>query len=183
MRILALLVVPGIFATLWLGPALLDLVAPALVASGFWLGLGLIGAWLLLLGIQARPRIAEVGVAIGVLGAYLVLALRLATPGERSHLVEYAIVATLVHEALEERAAQGGSVPLPAVLAFSVGAAIGALDEGIQLLVPDRVFDLVDIAFNTIAATLAVVGGVVLRWLRRRGAAFRDRRNSSSPPR
>ena len=76
-----------------------------------------------------------------------------------------------MHEALEERAAQGGSVPLPAVLAFSVAAATGALDEGIQLLVPDRVFDLVDIAFNTIAATLAVVGGVVLRWLRRRGVS------------
>ena len=65
-------------------------------------------------------------------GCGVVLALRLATPGERSHLVEYAIVATLVHEALEERAAQGGSVPLPAVLAFSVAAAIGALDEGLR---------------------------------------------------
>ena len=174
--ILALLVVAGIFATLWLGPALLDVAAPALVSSGFWLGLGLIGVSLLVLGLRARPRIAEVGVVIGVLGAYLVLALRLAVPGERSHLIEYAIVAVLVHEALEERAARGRSVALPSILAFSVAVGIGALDEGMQLLVPGRVFDPVDTAFNTTAAALAVVGGAALRWLRQRGTELRSRR-------
>ena len=173
--IFAVLVVAGIYSTLWLAPTLLAIVDRQVVFWGFWIGLALIGGALLVLGLRARPSVAEIGVVLGVVGAYLVLPLRMATPEERSHLIEYAVVALLVGEALRERAARGGSVPLPSIVAFSVTCAIGVVDEAVQLLLPQRVFDPIDVVFNSGSAAIAVVGSACLRWVRYRVAKVRYR--------
>ena len=47
-------------------------------------------------------------------------------------------------------------------------ALVGALDEGIQVLLPSRVFDPVDILFNVLAGLMAVAASVALAWARRR---------------
>ena len=55
---------------------------------------------------------------------------------ERTHLIEYGVVAVFIHEALTERASHGRRVPLPAALAVLGTALVGTLDEGIQAFLP-----------------------------------------------
>ena len=118
-------------------------------------------------GLKVRPGGAEVAVGVGVAAAYLLVLTRMTVPTERSHLIEYGVVGVLIYEALTERKSQGRRVPLPPVLAVLVTVALGALDEGIQWLLPNRVFDPVDILFNLLAGTMAVAASVALTWARR----------------
>ena len=78
--------------------------------------------------------------------------LRVGSWEERTHLFEYALVAALVHEALLERRDNGRRVPTPTLLALLISLLLGLLDESIQYLLPNRVFDPVDVAFNSLAA-------------------------------
>ena len=87
--------------------------------------------------------------------------------GERTHLIEYGVVAVFIHEALTERASHGRRVPVPAALAILATALLGALDECIQAFLPTRVFDVQDIVFNTLAAVMAIATSLALGWARR----------------
>jgi hypothetical protein len=163
-----LVVVVAIYSTLGLTGTLAEaLRARGLLAAAFMLGMLLVGATILVQGLKARPGGAEVAVALGVTTAYFMVFLRMAIE-ERSHLIEYGVVAAFVHEALEERAAQRRRVPAPAVLAVLVTALIGVVDECIQAFLPGRVVDPRDMLFNVLAAVMAVVAKVGLRWARRR---------------
>jgi hypothetical protein len=170
----ALAVIVAIYSTLGLTSSLARALRDrGLIDEAFWLGLILMGAAVLLQGLRARPGGAEIGVAVGIAGAYLIAFLRMASPEERSHMIEYSIVALLIYEALKERVREGWRVPYPALLAVVITALLGLLDEGIQLCLPDRVFDILDVAFNLVAAMMAVFGSVMLsyvrcRWGRRR---------------
>lgn len=164
-----LAVVVAIFSTLGLARKL----SAVLGDSGLNVGLFILGCFLVLAavitqGLQARPSGLEIGIALGVLAAYLLVFVRMAIPTERSHLIEYGVVALFIHEALLERASQGRKVPTPALLAILAAALLGVLDEGIQGLIPNRVLDPVDMLFNTLAAVMAVTASVVLGWARLR---------------
>jgi len=140
-----------------LGVVFLSLLVGAL-AGGVW--------------VSRSPGRREVGVAIGVASTYLAALLRMGGPAaERTHLFEYGVVALLIHQALSERARQGRSVPAPALLAVLAGALLGWLDEGIQWLLPNRVYELQDVAFNALAALLAVASSLALGRARRRDQA------------
>ena len=115
------------------------------------------------------------GVALGIAGAYLLLFLRMWTPAERTHLMEYTVVALLIYEALSERASNGRRVPLLPLLAFLLTALIGVIDEVIQWFLPSRVFEWIDILFNTLAAFMAVLACVALGWARRLTSRLRQR--------
>ncbi len=121
--------------------------------------------------VRRGPGPREAGVAIAVGFAYLWTLLRLQEDpnwAERTHLVEYGIVAAIIHLALKERKANERRPQHPAAWAFGASAALGWIDEGIQWLLPGRVYDWIDVGFNLIAVTVAVVGGLVLDWARRR---------------
>ncbi len=102
--------------------------------------------------IRSKPGWLEAAVTVGVLGVALMGFARLAAPAERTHLFEYALVAVLIHQALLERQRGGGSVPTPWLTAITVTAGIGLADEAVQAVIPDRVFDWRDVAFNAGAA-------------------------------
>ena len=119
-------------------------------------------------GLRTRPGGAEIGVALGVAVAYFMVLVRMANPAERTHLIEYGVLAVLVHAALRERASQGRRVPAPAVLAALATSLVGVLDECLQAFLPGRVFDPRDILFNVLASVMAVVASSALRWARTR---------------
>ena len=171
-------VVLAIFTSLGLTPGLVAFLSErGLVEPAFGLGALLVLAAILSQGLRVRPRGAEIGVALGVAAAYLLVFVRLSIPAaERTHLVEYGVVAVLVHEALAERARHGGALrwPVP-LLALAITSCLGVLDEAVQWLLPNRVFDWRDIAFNVVAAWIAVVGMTVLGWVRGHALGLDDR--------
>ncbi len=165
-----LVVVAAIYSTLGLATTLAGaLYDRDLLAAAFGLGILLVGAAIVALALKMRPGGAEIGVALGVAAAYLMVFQRMAITVERSHLFEYSVVAVFIYEALTERASQGRRVPVPALLAIVATALVGLLDECIQVFLPSRVFDPVDILFNLLAAVMAVAASVALAWARRRG--------------
>ena len=111
---------------------------------------------------------------MGIAVIYGLVLFRLTLP-KRSHLIEYGVVAVFVFEAIQERVTQGRRVPAPAFLAIVVTSMIGATDEFIQFLLPNREFEWTDIVFNVLAAVMATVAMVVLRWARR----LADRRRTA----
>ena len=111
---------------------------------------------------RRRPSWSEIGVGLGVALAYLVMFLRMGSPEERTHLIEYGIVAALIHQALLERVRNGRRVPAPAALTVALTALLGLLDEGIQAMLPSRVFDLRDVFFNAFAGFMVVVARLAM---------------------
>ena len=165
-----LIVLTAIYATLGKTPAIVAALGAGIVESA---AANLVFALLALLVlipiffIDKRLSRLEIAVGIGILAVYLLAWLRLGSWEERSHLFEYAMVSALIHEALLERRDNGGRVPAPALIALAMSLFLGWLDEGIQSLLPNRVFDWVDVAFNSLAATMIIGARCVLRWLRR----------------
>lgn len=165
----ALAVVAAIYATLGLASVLAEvLYHPGLSAILFLGCMLLIGVFILTQGLKLRLGGREIGVVLGIVVVYFFMFFRMTIP-ERSHLIEYSVLAVFVYEALLERASQGRRVPAPALLAILVTSFVGALDEGIQIVLPSRVFDPMDILFNVLAAVMAVTAMGVLGWARRRG--------------
>ena len=114
------------------------------------------------LALKIRPGGKEVGVWLGVAAAYSFVFIRMALPEERTHVVEYGVVAILVHEALVERASNGRGVTNPALLALGLTILIGSLDEFLQLLIPSRVFDPADMFVNSVSAFMALLAKLAL---------------------
>ena len=136
-------------------------------ATMFSGGMLLIGVMILVQGLRNRSRGVEVGFALGVAAIAVLGFARGISAAERSHLIEYAVLALIVHEALLERRDQGRRVPVPAMLAIAGTTLVGVIDECIQFFVPSRTFDWFDILFDLLASVLAVGSSVSLRWVRR----------------
>lgn len=139
-----------------------------------------VAAALVVVGVMRRrtgPR--ELGtLALG--GAIYVVALsRMSILQERLHLLEYGLLALIILAALRARARAGGrptGAALPLV-AIALTAAAGWGDEGIQAVLPNRVYDLRDVGFNAGAGALAI-GIELLRTAARR----RDEQRSATEP-
>ena len=159
----------AIYATLGQTPAIVATLGTDLIESA---EANLVFALLILLVVipvffvDKRLARLEIAVAIGILAVFLLTWLRLGSWEDRTHLFEYALVAALVHEALLERRDNGRRVPAPTLLALLISLLLGLLDEGIQYLLPNRVFDPVDVAFNSLAATIIIGARWIFRWLR-----------------
>jgi VanZ family protein len=167
----ALIVLVAIYSTL--GPA--ERLVAALRESNL-LRVSFVLVLLLVVGaitwqwVKRRHGRAEIGVALGVTAVYLMAWIRIHSWEERTHLFEYGLVAVLIHQALTERLRHGRRVPVPAVLAVAVTAILGWLDEGVQAMLPNRVYDLRDVGFNALAGLMAIAASLALAWARRRGS-------------
>lgn len=163
----ALIVVVAIYSTLGLAGALAEVLGehPLLPAVFFFLMLLTVAA-IVGSGLKRRPGRRDVWIALGVTAVYGMMVLRMGvSPAERTHLMEYSIVAVLIYQALKERSENGGRVRVPALLALVATVLVGWLDEGIQAVLPNRVYDNFDVFSNFVAATIGIVTSVVIAWV------------------
>lgn len=165
----AVAVVVAIYSTLGLAGSLAEvlrehhLLPVALLFLMFLTVAAVVGS-----GLRTRPGRREIWMGLGVMAVYGMLVLRMGVSlEERTHLFEYGIVGVLIYQALSERSENGRRVPVPAVLALVVTALLGWIDEGIQAVLPDRVYDNFDVFSNVIAALMGIGGSVVIGWGRR----------------
>jgi hypothetical protein len=126
--------------------------------------------------VKTRPSWREVAVGFGVTVAYGWALARVGLPaGERTHLIEYVVVAAFVYHALVERGRNGRPVPAPDALTVLGTASLGWLDEGIQWLLASRVFDLRDVFFNFLASVMFMFVALFLALVKRRKAVVDPR--------
>jgi hypothetical protein len=133
----------------------LSLAALALALAGA-------AAWLLL---RRRAGVREWATLAAAGALYLAIALRMPIVQERLHLAEYGLLALGFRRALALRAAAGGGRPGrlgSAAGAAGLAAAAGLVDELIQGVLPNRQYDLRDVAFNAGAAVLALAAAAAL---------------------
>lgn len=139
-----------------------------LQAVFFVLGMVLVGATIVTQGLKVRPGGTEIIVSLGLFAVFFMAGTRITLLEERSHLIEYSVVALFIFEALKERKSNGSDVPLPGLIAILVTSLFGIIDEVIQAVTPKRVFDPQDIFFNTSAAVFAVIASLILSWIRKK---------------
>jgi len=171
-----LIVLAAIYATLGTAPDIAALLRERVDLTAMMVFLSLVALVVIsILFVRRRPGRAEIALAVGIVIVYVMAWLRIgvASPEERTHLFEYSLVAALVHEALLERRDNGRRVPAPAILALIISLFLGWLDEGIQSLLPNRVYDLMDVAFNALAATMIIGSRWLLDFLRHKVSARR----------
>lgn len=167
--ILCSIVVVGIYSTLGVASSLSTMLQErGWLSDLFWVGIFAVLLAIVTQGFRVRPGSVELFAGIGVIGVFALLFARLFAPEERSHMIEYSVVALLVYEALLERSKKV-QVKSPALLALFITTAIGVLDELIQLFIPSRVFDPIDIVFNTGSAVIAIVGSTIIAWITNMG--------------
>ena len=160
--------IAAIFSTLFFGQPLLEFIQRTRLDIGVFLGGMLSVAIIIILhGLKRKSNINTLILWLGISTVYLMLFLRLGLP-ERSHLIEYSILAIFIYEVLLERTANGLIVWRPTLLAIISTILIGIIDELLQIFIPDRVFDLEDIVFNSSAIIMAIVTSRFLNWVRNR---------------
>lgn len=160
----AFIVFATIFATLFIGrPLASQLRNQNIQAVFFMCGMLLVAAAVIVHGLRTNPGKIEMSILLGIIAVYVMFFFRLGAP-ERSHLMEYSVLAIFVHKALLERAVKQKLIYKPAILALVVTFLIGVLDESVQILLPNRVFDPQDILFNGIAVTMAIGSSALLAW-------------------
>lgn len=160
------LVLAAIIATLIFGSGLVPTMGQGLKDALFFYTMIALAATVILHGLRTRPGKAEISIWIGLSAVFLLLYSRLGF-AERGHLFEYSVLAIFIHKALIERAIQGKKNSNPALFAFIIAFAIGVLDEFIQLFIPSRVFDPIDILFNGFVAFMAIGGSSAIRWVKK----------------
>ena len=165
-----LIVLLAIYASLGLARTIADflrengLLQLSVVAITFVVLVPLAWQW-----VKKRPGWSEIGVALGIALAYWLTILRIENPAERTHLIEYGVVAALIHMALLERTQNGREVVMPAAVAVGATALLGLLDEGIQFILPNRIFDWQDVFFNAFAGFMVIVARLALAPVKRPG--------------
>ena len=113
--------------------------------------------------LRRRPSRLEILVAVLFASIYVLVLVWMDRAEERLHLVEYGLVAAFIYRALGERESFGSRLRLsPAIGAVLLTSVFGWVDEAIQFFLPSRVYDLRDVAFNTLAGLLAVAAALSL---------------------
>ena len=164
----ALVVLIAIYATLFLGGQLLDLMVERRIIeqSTFYLFLLLILTFIIS-GWKRSGKRLENWIYAGVVAVYGMALLRMdITTSERSHLFEYGLLSILIYEALIERKHNGVNVKIPVLTSILGAGTIGLLDECIQYFISYRVFDIVDIGFNYLASAFGVFTSIGVRKLK-----------------
>lgn len=165
--IFAGLVFLAIYASLFLPVETQILIQnPSIQVLLFVTGMILVAVALISSSFNLKTNKKGIAIILGFIAVYFMLFLRLGLP-ERSHVIEYSVLAIFIHNAIKERFSLRNIAMIKlAFAAFIITLLIGTIDELIQLFLPHRVFDVVDILFNGLAALLAISFQVILQKVR-----------------
>lgn len=130
-----------------------SLLAPTVAGLGLAGLAGLVAWWA-----HDRPSLGTWSLLVPAGIAYGGLWQALDRLEERIHLLEYGILGAILFRALTLHAHRRERVRWrwPATGALLLAVALGWLDEGIQYLLPNRFYDLRDVAINAVAAAVAI---------------------------
>lgn len=155
-----------ILSLLFIGQPLTELFSNQnLQAAFFMFGMVLVGLAIVVHAFNKKSGELTAVLWLALLAVFSMFLLRLGLP-ERSHLIEYGILAILIHKALIERQKKKDSKWITPLFAISLTSILGIIDELLQLLVPLRFFDINDIYFNSLAAIFAIGSKVSVDWIR-----------------
>ena len=167
--IATIVVLVGIHSTIGIArPVSNILLNDRLLTPLFFAGMLLVGITILIYGINKNPNKSVIAVSFGIIAVYLMVLVRMEIPQERTHIIEYGVVAALIYQAFLERKKQESMIPFPALFAIAATAIFGTIDELIQGIMPNRVFDVRDILFNSLAGVMSVGSIVALNWVSER---------------
>lgn len=114
-----------------------------------------------------KPTGKEIWVLTGITTVYAMIVVRMGVPTlERTHLFEYALVAVLVFHAFLERYSNKPNMIKVALFSIILTGLLGWIDEEIQRILPNRVYDIRDILFNILAGVMTVTACSLLTWKR-----------------
>ena len=165
--ILASLVFILIFSTLFIGNPLVSLFRDQNFQAGvFLLVMGLVGISIILHALKYSASRYQWTLLFGLAAVFVMFFLRLGLT-ERSHLLEYSILAIFIHRAMLERYSPKNRIYWASFLSFLITTSLGLIDECLQMIVPDRHFDPNDIIFNTMATAFAIGFYLILYKIRR----------------
>ncbi|MBZ0114428.1 MAG: VanZ family protein [Thermoanaerobaculia bacterium] len=117
---------------------------------------------------RQRPRRAEWLLLLLAAVVYGGIARQFDVIQERIHLLQYGLLAGILLLAFEARRRRTGrGWPMAAAALWT--AAIGWGDEGVQAILPNRIYDLRDVALNALSGALLLTFVGLRRWLRRLG--------------
>lgn len=162
----ALVIITTIFSTLFIWQPLLQLFGSQNIqAAIFVLGMLLIGLAILSHALKSGQKKVDIAIVFGVAAVYVLFFFRLGL-AERSHIMEYSVLAILIHKAILERLGNRKPNFVKALIAFCITFIVSLLDEGLQLIIPSRVFDFYDIAFNAFAIASAITIKLLFLWMK-----------------
>lgn len=172
----ALIVLMAIYSSLAFAGALVDqLTSLNMLAPAFFTGFIIVLLTIIIIALFEGAAWTSIVYYQALLAVVLIVVVRMGIPPvERTHLFEYGLLAFLLYKAFAERYA--GYAPLrAAIIAVLITSALGTLDELIQYLLPNRIFDLRDIGFNILAATMSTLFVLAVDLVRHRGFLKKDK--------
>lgn len=162
----ASVVTAAIYSTLFLGRPLLELFGDQNIQAILFLtGMFLVGLVIVISGVLTQNGKVVFVLYFGILAVYFMLFVRLGL-AERSHVIEYSVLAILIYNALKERQKNGITIRALPFAAMIITFIIGVLDECLQLVIPNRHFDFADILFNGMVIVLAILSSIFINWIK-----------------
>ncbi|WP_421920106.1 VanZ family protein [Marinifilum sp.] len=150
-------------------PLLQELGAENMEALIFILCLIIVGTTVILHTFRRTNEKNDTVTILGIIAVLMMLFLRLGL-AERSHLIEYSVLTVFIHRALTERYRNQYKKFHIAILTLVISFLIGVFDECVQVIIPNRVFDMADFLFNGLAAGIAVGAILLWEWIRKKTA-------------
>lgn len=146
-------------------------------AAFFLLGMTFVGVTVATYTFKKKAGKWELAIIMGLVALYTMWLLRLGL-AERSHLIEYSVLAIFVHRAMMESLQNHLSNLKILVSTFILSFVLGAIDEGFQYFIPQRVFDMEDLVFNAMAILFALLSIQLVKWIRRK--SFNSNRSTGT---
>lgn len=132
----------------------------------FVIGMALVAGCIALGGLFFRDRWENIALRMGLAAIFVMFLLRLSL-AERSHIIEYSVLAYCIFKALSTRNKGRGNESSAYLQSAILCIIIALIDEGLQTVLPQRIGSWEDIVFDVGAVGFALGGVAILRGVKK----------------